>query len=46
VDLSAERFRPGELTFIQQPTPKAMNTEMAQPSERPDVGAPTRKKID
>jgi hypothetical protein len=44
IDISAERFRPGELTFIQQPLPKAPNPIHQQPGAQPIGGEPIKKK--
>jgi len=46
LDISAERFRPGELTFIQQPLPKLESVKSTAPSDLADMTSPRKKKID
>jgi len=46
VDISAERFRPSELTFIQRPVSKAPESIVPQPRHSPDKEDSSKKKID
>ena len=45
-DISAERFKPSELTFIQQPVSRPIIKDPSLPIDQPTAGGPKKKKID